>query len=137
MFPDWTVERIRQHEAGARERHCELHTVVAIHLASGAVAGLTEIEIRDGRPDTAFQLDTAVLQEYRGHGLGRFVKAAMMRWLVAERPQVAYVNTTTAADNTHMIRVNHELGYITTNSVVDLECSLDSLENRLNSQDRH
>lgn len=130
-FPDWTVERVRRHEAAARERNCELHTVVAIHRASGQVAGLTEIEIRDGRFDTAYQGDTAVLSEFRGHGLGRFLKATMMRWRLAERPQLTEVVTRTAADNRHMIRVNHELGYTTDNTVVNLEINVDLLHNRI------
>ncbi|WP_370078409.1 hypothetical protein [Streptacidiphilus sp. MAP12-16] len=66
-WPEWTVERVRQHEADARTRGCELHTAVAIHRISGEIAGLTEIEIQDGLLDTALQQDTAVLHEYRGH----------------------------------------------------------------------
>jgi len=106
-FPDWTVQRVRDREAEVRGRGCELRTVVAVDEASGAVAGLTEMEVQPSRPEHAFQLDTAVVAQFRGHGLGRFVKATMMRGLLTDRPRIERVSTQTDASNVHMIRVNH------------------------------
>jgi GNAT superfamily N-acetyltransferase len=126
-WPEWTVERIRLHEAEARRRGCELNTAVAVEDETGAVVALTEIEIQDGLLDTVIQQDTAVLSEYRGHGLGLMVKAAMMRWLTSERPEVTRIITNTAADNVHMIRVNRQLGYTTDHILLDLEATVDVL----------
>lgn len=125
--PDWTVQRVRDREDEVRGRGCELRTVVAVHEASGAVAGLTELEVQPSRPDHAFQLDTAVLAQFRGHGLGRFVKATMMRGLLADRPHIERVSTQTDASNTYMIRVNHQLGYITDHLMTIAEGSIEKL----------
>ncbi|GIH98202.1 GNAT family N-acetyltransferase [Planobispora takensis] len=129
--PEWTPERVRAAEEEARRRGAELSTVVAVHEATGAVAGLTEIETHPGQPDLAFQADTAVLAGHRGRGLGRTVKAAMTRWLVAEKPGIARVATTTDAGNVHMISVNHQVGYRTTRTMIDVEAPLATLEAEL------
>lgn len=127
-FPDWTVQRVREREAEIKGRGCELRTVVAVHEVSGAVAGLTEMEVQPSRPDHAFQLDTAVLPQFRGHGLGRFIKATMMRELLADRPRIALVSTQTDASNAYMIRVNRQIGYVTDHLTTIVEASLETLD---------
>ncbi len=130
-FPEWTVERVREHEAEVRSRNSDLLTVVAVHEATGTVAGLTEMEVRPSRPNFGYQLDTAVLPEFRGNGLGRFLKASMMQWLAVERPGLKQVATNTDSGNTYMIRVNHQVGYVTDITVCDVEASIDALQSGL------
>ncbi|MEV6877850.1 GNAT family N-acetyltransferase [Amycolatopsis sp. NPDC051128] len=130
-WPEWTVDRVRAAEAGFREQGIEQQVVVAIHEASGDVAGFTEVCVHPRRPDWAYQRDTAVLAAHRGHGLGRCVKAHMARWLVAERPALQRISTTTGAENTHMIRVNHAVGYTTQRSMIAVQEDLAALEARL------
>ncbi|MFF4651792.1 GNAT family N-acetyltransferase [Streptomyces sp. NPDC001380] len=132
-FPEWTVERVRRHEAELRERGDEQHVVVAVHEETGTVAGLTELMVSAARPTVGYQLDTAVLPAFRGRGLGRFVKARMMLVLTADRPELTRVAINTASDNGHMIRVNHQVGYRTDETVADLEACLDTLEAALSS----
>ena len=109
--PDWTAAMVRQAEADSREAGDEARFVVAVHEETGSVAALTGMVLRPGHPELCWQRDTAVIREHRGLGLGRVVKAAMMRWLHAEIPGLGKVITTTAAENAHMIRVNEQIGY--------------------------
>ncbi|MDR8411765.1 GNAT family N-acetyltransferase [Nonomuraea sp. 3-1Str] len=131
--PHWSVPRVRQAEHDARRRGVEHRAVVVVHEASDAVVGLTELEIFPGMPDTAVQQDTAVLPRHRGRGLGRTVKAAMMRWLLAERPEIRLVVTNVDAGNDYMTRVNHQLGYVTTRIMLTAEAALGALESRLSA----
>ena len=108
---EWTVERVREAEANLREAGDESRFVVAVHEESGAVAALTGMILRPPRVDLCWQRDTAVVRQFRGLGLGRVVKAAMMRWLLADFPDLGMVATNNAADNVHMIRVNEQIGY--------------------------
>lgn len=108
---EWTVERVRQHEADIRETGDDLRFVVAIHEESGDVAAVTGMRVDPGRVDICWQRDTAVVREFRGLGLGRAIKAAMMRWLLEDIPALERVVTNTASDNAYMIRVNEQLGY--------------------------
>jgi RimJ/RimL family protein N-acetyltransferase len=63
------------------------------------------------RPELADQQDTAVLAAHRGHGLGAWMKAANLQWLTADRPLVKRVQTSNAAENEHMLRVNDQVGF--------------------------
>ena len=133
-FPDWTPERVRTEEAHMRSRGAEVHVIAAVHETSGRVVGFTELELRAARSDVASQLDTAVVAEFRGHGLGLAVKGAMMRRLTAEHPAIEAVYSLNDCDNTHMIRVNHALGYVTKAVMADVELDAAELVKRLDAR---
>ena len=109
--PEWTPQRVRDEEGMVRGRDGELRVVAAVHEQTGAVAGLTYLVVYQHRPALADQEDTAVLAAHRGHGLGVWMKAANLQWLAADRPVVRRVRTSNAADNEHMLRVNHQVGF--------------------------
>lgn len=119
---EWSVDRVRRVEASCREREIEHRAVVAVD-PGGEVAGLTVMEARPLLPERLQQGDTAVLAAHRGHGLGLAMKSAMLRWFTADRPEAKQVWTATGAGNTHMIEVNHRLGFATvrTGSVANRE----------------
>ncbi|QUQ72583.1 GNAT family N-acetyltransferase [Kutzneria sp. CA-103260] len=129
--PDWTVERIRRIEAEQAQLGVEQHVVVAVHEESGAVVGFTEIELYAASKDLAHQFDTAVLPAHRGHGLGRHVKARMAERLRSERPEIAWISTSTGAENAHMIRVNTALGFVVSHTMVVLTGEVEVISRRL------
>lgn len=133
-FEDWTPERVRAHEADLRARNVENRVVVAVHESSGRIAGITEIQLFAIQPDSAFQGDTAVAVDFRGHGLGLAIKGAMLRWLTAEHPAIAFIFTQTAHDNAHMIRINHTLGYTTTATMAEVEADIAAVAKRVESR---
>ncbi|GAA3437519.1 GNAT family N-acetyltransferase [Kutzneria kofuensis] len=119
--PDWTVARVRRLEAAYLEHGIERRVVAAV--ADDQVVGLTELDLQPLRPDLAAQRDTAVLAAHRGHGLGQAMKASMLRWITADKPDVQRVWTSTAVANQYMADVNHRLGFATVRrySVVNRE----------------
>ncbi|WP_018352624.1 GNAT family N-acetyltransferase [Longispora albida] len=127
----WTPARVREEEAAFAASGQDYRQAVAICEASGEVAGLTEAVVHPAEPEHAQQMDTAVRETHRGHGLGRAIKAELMRSLVAERPAVRQVTTTTASDNVHMIAVNHALGYTDTRGLAYFEATVEELAARL------
>lgn len=129
--PRWTADRIREAEDDLRSRRVEQRVVAVLEAANNAIVGLTVLEIYPHRPSVGVQQDTAVLASHRGFGLGRVIKTAMLRWLIAEQPAVDKIVTCTAADNSHMIRVNHQIGFVTVRSMVDLEQATEALTRRL------
>jgi mycothiol synthase len=130
-WPEYTVERVRAAEAELRSQGILQRLVVAVHEATGAVAALTELCVHPRRPNWGYQRDTAVVAEHRGNGLGRCVKAHMLCRLVAEAPEVRWISTTTGAENTHMIRVNDEVGYTTLPALIAVQGELAAVEARL------
>jgi mycothiol synthase len=129
-LPEWTSERIRADEAELTRRGIEQRVVAAL-AEDGAVVGLTVVQIHPSQRDSAFQQDTAVLHSHRGHGLGVLMKAAMARWLRAERSEILNVSTSVDARNEHMIRVNEHIGYTTAREMIEFDGDIDALRKRL------
>lgn len=105
----WDADRVRAMARVLADRGDTLLTVAALH--GEEVAGFTEIVIRAGEQQRALQYDTVVVPGHRGHGLGLWVKAAMIRRLRADHPGIGTIETDNADDNTHMLAVNESLGF--------------------------
>ncbi|MFI8393104.1 GNAT family N-acetyltransferase [Streptomyces sp. NPDC085540] len=106
----WDPDRVRTMAQVIADRGDTLLTLAAVH-DDGTMAGYTELLLPQGTPPRAQQYDTAVLPAHRGHGLGLWVKAAMVHRLRAEYPGVTEIETDCAEDNVHMLAVNHALGF--------------------------
>ncbi|WP_394622279.1 hypothetical protein JNUCC0626_47405 [Lentzea sp. JNUCC 0626] len=129
--PEWTVDRVRAIEDELRGQGVERRVVVAVHEATGDVAGVTQMDLYSAAPTCGYQQDTTVVWAHRGHGLGVCVKAYMVRLLRSQRPEVSRVETTTNADNTHMIRINHRIGFTTTRTAVGISAEMSELSELL------
>ncbi|GAA1851059.1 GNAT family N-acetyltransferase [Microlunatus capsulatus] len=105
------ADLVRDIEAAREGRGDRLYRVVARHRGTGELGGHTMVVTDPLRPAWAFQGDTAVARDHRGHRLGLLLKAEMMTWLAEVEPQLEVVETWNQADNTHMIAVNEALGY--------------------------
>ncbi|MFD8478183.1 GNAT family N-acetyltransferase [Kitasatospora sp. NPDC059673] len=127
----WTPELIRANDRELLDAGVEQRVVIAIDDAEDRVAGVHVIHNYPHRREFGYIHDTSVLVGHRGHGLGRTVKAAMMRWLADERPDVERIFTTTATTNTFMIDINHSLGYRTARTMNWVETTTADLANRL------
>ncbi|MFF7178031.1 GNAT family N-acetyltransferase [Streptomyces sp. NPDC008121] len=106
----WDADRVRAMAQVIADRGDALLTIAAVH-DDGTMAGYTEILLPQGSGPRAQQYDTAVVPAHRGHGLGVWVKTAMVRRLRAEYPDVVEIETDNADDNAHMLAVNHRLGF--------------------------
>jgi GNAT superfamily N-acetyltransferase len=100
------------HEAAelAARRGDRLLTVAALH-DGGDVAGYTTVLLPGDGARRAQQHDTAVVPAHRGHGLGLWMKAEMLRRLPAAQPDLAEIHTCVPDDNRHLLAVNTSLGF--------------------------
>ena len=121
----WDTEQVRAAAEVVARRGERLLTFAALSEADGSLAGWTEVVLPAG--DTAWdtagaagagegsgrarQHDTAVLPAHRGHGLGLWLKAAMLRRIRAAHPEITEITTDNADDNRHMLAVNTTLGF--------------------------
>ena len=102
---------LRQDEAYLAARGVERWTFYTKHKPSGELAGYTEVFWDPEEPENVRQGDTGVLPKYRGHGLGKWLKAAMLEKVLRERPQVKRVRTGNADANVPMLAINRALGF--------------------------
>jgi GNAT superfamily N-acetyltransferase len=108
----WDEARVRGVEA-VLEASDRLHlSAVVVHEASGRLAGFSDIAVPRGAPAKAYQFDTLIMSEHRGHRLGTLVKLANLEAVTRMSPETSVIVTYNAAENDPMIRVNEALGCV-------------------------
>jgi GNAT superfamily N-acetyltransferase len=107
----WDQERVRGDDRRVAAQGLRSHTVAARSLATGELAGLTQLTVDPADPAWGYQELTVVTGQHRGHRLGLLVKLGMLELLPEREPQLTCVITSNAEENLHMIAINDELGF--------------------------
>ncbi len=105
----WDADRIRAEERDALEAGRRTIITAAI-TDDGTVTGYTQFALAP-RKRVAFQDDTLVLADHRGHGLGMRMKLANLVELGHAAPDRDRVITWNADENAHMLAINFALGF--------------------------
>jgi GNAT superfamily N-acetyltransferase len=105
-------QRLRDSLDTLHRRGLKPYIVLAIHEATGVVAGLTEVVVPAQHPERADQYDTIVVRDHRGYGIDRAIKARMLFELRSAEPGLLEVQTWNAQHNESMLKVNAELGFL-------------------------
>ena len=110
---DWvlTPKMWREMEEAVDARATDLSTYIAVHAPSGDFAGYTTIQTDRLRPDQAWQWDTGVDPAHRNKGLGRWLKAALIKRVIEDYPEVERVDTWNAGSNEPMLAINVAMGF--------------------------
>ncbi len=110
---DWvtTPERYSESEQRAIGQGHRWWTILARHDETDELVGFTTIAFQPHEHDIAWQEGTAVDPAHRNHGIGRWLKAAMLQKLVAEKPEIWRIDTWNAGSNKTMLDINVALGF--------------------------
>jgi GNAT superfamily N-acetyltransferase len=128
---EWSPESIRAAEAAHVRCHRRNLVLCARDDESGELVALTDVLVPDGRRTLAMQEDTVVRPDHRNRGLGRWVKAEMLRWLAEEEPQLEQIVTWNATENAAMRGINTELGFVAGDTWTECQFAIDALVKRL------
>ncbi|AZQ32301.1 GNAT family N-acetyltransferase [Streptomyces cyaneochromogenes] len=120
----WDVERVLAAAKAIADRGELLTTVVAVDESDSSIVGFSELVVPGDGKGEGQHYGTGVLPEHRGHGLGRWMKAEMIRVARANHPELAGLITDTANSNTHMRRINDALGYVPTHQALEYQLNL-------------
>lgn len=126
-----TPERLREIEANMKARADERRVLYIRHKTSGELAGYTETYWEPETPDVIHQGGTGVVPKYRGNGLGKWLKAAMLKKLAEDHPDTKFIRTGNATSNAHMLAINHELGFELYESVIFWQIEIDRIRTYL------
>ncbi len=105
------VERVCESDRVMTARRTRAYTTAALHDETATVVGVTRLVVFDEADHGAYQHQTIVLPEHRGHRLGLLLKLANLDHLRAHEPAVRTVDTWNADSNAPMLRVNLAMGF--------------------------
>jgi mycothiol synthase len=125
-----TLEWVRSVEAMHEARGVLRFGSLALS-PEGDAAGMTLILIRPDRARLAHQEDTAVVPAHRGHGLGRWLKAANLATVRAAMPEVEIVQTFNAESNGPMLDINVAMGFRPNRTFMASQAPLSDIVRRL------
>jgi GNAT superfamily N-acetyltransferase len=108
---DWDAARIALMVEQLHAQGRRFVETVAVHRPTGRIVAFTDLVVPRHDPTMGFQWDTLVMAEHRGHRLGLLIKAANLRALRRELPDVSWLCTWNAESNEPMLRVNRALGF--------------------------
>ena len=129
----FTPELIREDE----KRQTSLGRTKLTYLTiedDGKISGLTEMLCRSDRKTMVTQLLTGVKQEYRGRGLGKWMKAAMLLKTKEDYPEAKIITTDNATENKPMISINDRLGFKLHKESISAQIKREDLEKYLENK---
>jgi mycothiol synthase len=125
---EWSGDQVREMDASWQERKLERWVLYVRQAKTGDLAGYTMVFWNPRDPEILGQADTGVFPQYRGRGLGRWLKAAMVEKVLRDRPEVKRIRTDTAKSNAPMLKINRELGFKVTKTITAWQVEVDKVE---------
>ncbi|KAA1422307.1 GNAT family N-acetyltransferase [Mumia zhuanghuii] len=120
---DFPPERVRTEEAELAAQQRTPWTTVAV-APDGTLAGHSQIIVPATDPQNAYQWDTLVLTDHRGHRLGLAMKARNLLAAADELGPRTLLHTWNAAENAPMVSVNEALGFRLAAMTGEFRCDL-------------
>jgi GNAT superfamily N-acetyltransferase len=106
----FTPKRLRNREKDYSATGGSFRIAITIE-SNSEISGITEIVNFPSRETFLAQGLTGVQKKFRGRGLGKWLKAAMLLRVQDEFPKVKYVMTGNANSNAPMLSINNRLGF--------------------------
>lgn len=105
----------------ARGQH---NVTTAAQDRTGRLVAFTHIGGDSTSPWFAWQGDTIVAAEHRGHRLGTLIKVANLELARRERPELRLVDTCNADSNRYMVAINQAMGFRPYRRAMDWQLNL-------------
>ena len=122
VMTDWYSRAILRDE--------RLHTILA-REPDGVISAITDTSWAPHRPMIIEQRFTGVRPDARGRGLGKWIKAAMLRHMHELYPEAQWVATENAGSNAPMLAINKRLGFREYRASTEYQMGRDDLAARV------
>jgi len=107
-------------------------TTIVSREPDGTISGLTETWHSSNTDFFIEQGLTGVSEEYRGRGLGKWLKAEMIKYIVRNYPQARVIGTENADSNIPMLSINEHIGFNQYRKMWIISFDAENLLNQLN-----
>ncbi len=88
-----------------------IQQLVLLMLRSDELVGYTEVIVYPEEPTVAYQNMTGIRKQFRGRGLGSWLKVSMIQLLLDKHSEVSIVKTAIHPRNASSQRLNRQLGF--------------------------
>ncbi len=105
-----------------------VHHFIILREAGGGVAGVSEATWDARWPSLVYQQLTAVARPWRGRGLAKALKAAMLRQVHENHPEVEAMSTGNGEMNAAMRSINARVGFKMHRQFVEYQAGRDALD---------
>jgi GNAT superfamily N-acetyltransferase len=133
---DITMEKVTPEKLRKEERdRLELGTKAFFFISledNNEISGLTTVTYNPNKPGYASQGLTGVKNKYRGRGLGKWLKAAMLLYLRANYTEIKYITTGNANSNAPMLAINKKIGFKIHKELINAQITIEELKKYLN-----
>ncbi|MHA1591442.1 MAG: GNAT family N-acetyltransferase [Candidatus Heimdallarchaeaceae archaeon] len=126
-----TTESRRLQEEQLKKQGLKWYTKIT-REKDGKISGLTEFLQIPEMPERIMQLLTGVKKEYRGRGLGKWLKADMLLYIRDNFSESKYIQTDNAISNAPMISINDRMGFKLNIAQTMYKFNLAELDRKLN-----
>jgi len=127
-----TPAEIREYESWRRKNNRHQYTF-AIHDDHDNMIAYTNGTIYGLDPTNVYQAMTGVIDEYRGRGLSKWLKAALFKKIGEDFPANKYLTTDMRAVNLPIQKVNAQMGYELISEGAEFKVTLEKLKKILES----
>ena len=131
-----TPETLRKSEEDFEKLNSTWHAVIS-REKNGAISGVTDIIFAANRAHRIEQELTGVKKEYRGKGLGKWLKAEMLFFIRKKYPNVKFISTGNADANAAMLSINTRMGFKLHQQIRSYKFRLTDLEKRITEIKNH
>ena len=110
-YEELTPERLKNEMESKVKRGWKNWIMVAKFKPSGEYAGFTGIYYTGFNPEMLNQGNTGVSAEHRNKGIGRWLKAALIKHVLNEMPEVTKIRSENDVTNKPMLNINNQMGF--------------------------
>ena len=107
----WDADRVRATDDLIAAQGRTMVATAARHVGTGQLVAYSTTGVTRHDPENAYQWDTLVRRDHRGHRLGLLVKVANLQRLIESAPEARTLHTWNAESNAHMIAINEAMGF--------------------------
>ena len=104
------------------------HHLIVLRTPDGSAAGLTEAMWDSRTPTVVYQLLTAVARPWRGRGLAKALKGALLRQVHEGHPEAQFMRTGNGETNAAMRSINARAGFMLHRRFVEYQITREKLD---------